>query len=116
MRPIIANATSLEKVRIVLVKLPKVSYIQYIPLTLYRRRGSRGISDIPPRQPRFSQNYLAMRNTVDVISGKPIVVLLQSISVVNAINALVAFTTFMEERERCYRCDQTAIGLPPTCL
>jgi hypothetical protein len=25
----------------------------YIPLTLYPRRGSRGISDIPPRHPRF---------------------------------------------------------------
>jgi hypothetical protein len=34
----------------------------YIPLTLYPRRGSRGISDIAPR-PTFYQNYLAVRNT-----------------------------------------------------
>jgi hypothetical protein len=27
----------------------------YIPLTLYRLRGSRGISDIPPRHPRFTK-------------------------------------------------------------
>jgi hypothetical protein len=32
-----------------------------------------------------------MRNTGDVIGGKPIVVLLQSISGVSAINSLVAF-------------------------
>jgi hypothetical protein len=34
--------------------------------------------------------------------GKPIAVFLQSISGVSAINPLVAFTTYMEERERCY--------------
>jgi hypothetical protein len=27
----------------------------YIPLTLYPRRGSSGISDIPPRCPRFTK-------------------------------------------------------------
>jgi hypothetical protein len=27
----------------------------YIPLTLYPLRGSRGISDIPPRHPRFTK-------------------------------------------------------------
>jgi uncharacterized Zn-finger protein len=27
----------------------------YIPLTHYPRRGSRGISDIPPRHPRFTK-------------------------------------------------------------
>jgi hypothetical protein len=27
----------------------------YIPLTLYPRRGSRGISDIPPRHPRLTK-------------------------------------------------------------
>jgi hypothetical protein len=35
----------------------------YIPLTLYPRRGSRGILDIPPRRSRFT---IAMRNTADV--------------------------------------------------
>jgi hypothetical protein len=34
---------------------------------------------------------LAMRNTTDVTGGKPIAVLLQSISDVSAINPLVAF-------------------------
>jgi hypothetical protein len=61
-----------------------------IPLTLYPRRGSRGISDIPPRHPRFTKK-LAMRNTADVTDGKLIAVLLQSISGVSVINPLVAF-------------------------
>jgi hypothetical protein len=43
-----------------------------------------------------------MRNTADVTGGKPIVVFSQTISDVSAVNPLVAFTTFMEERERCY--------------
>jgi hypothetical protein len=43
-----------------------------------------------------------MRNTADVTGGKTIAVLLQSISGVSAINPLVAFTTSMKERERCY--------------
>jgi hypothetical protein len=38
----------------------------------------------------------------DVTGGKPIAVLLQPISSVSAIDPLVAFTTSMEERERCY--------------
>jgi hypothetical protein len=41
--------------------------------------------------PKFYQNYLAMSNTADVTSGKPIAVCSQSISGVNAINPLVAF-------------------------
>jgi hypothetical protein len=45
----------------------------YIPLTLYPRRGSRGVSDIAP-MPTFYQNYLALRNTADVTGGKPIAV------------------------------------------
>jgi hypothetical protein len=48
-------------------------YFTYIPLTLYPRRGSRGISDIAPT-PTFYQNYLAVRNTADVTGGKPIAV------------------------------------------
>jgi hypothetical protein len=63
----------------------------YIPLTLYPRRGSRGISNIPPRHPRLTKKKLAMRNTADVTGGNPIAVLLQSISGVSAINPLVAF-------------------------
>jgi hypothetical protein len=60
----------------------------YIPLTLYPRRASRGISDNPPRRPRFTKIiYL----TADVTGGKPIAVRSQSISGVNAINPLVAF-------------------------
>jgi hypothetical protein len=27
----------------------------YIPLTLYLRRGSKGISNVPPRHPRFTK-------------------------------------------------------------
>jgi hypothetical protein len=43
-----------------------------------------------------------VKNTADVTGGKPIAVLLQSISGVSAIDPLVAFTTSMEERERRY--------------
>jgi hypothetical protein len=46
----------------------------YISLTLYPRRGSRGISDIPPRRPRFTKKYLAMRNTANVTGGKPVAI------------------------------------------
>jgi hypothetical protein len=73
------------------IRKSRICIHTYIPLTLYPRTGSRGISDIPPRHPRFTKNLLAMRNTADVIGGKPIVVLLQSISDVSAINPLVAF-------------------------
>jgi hypothetical protein len=41
--------------------------------------------------PTFYQNLLAMRNTADVTGGKPLAVLLQSISGVSDINHLVAF-------------------------
>jgi hypothetical protein len=61
-----------------------VTLYTYIPHKLYSRRGSRGISDT------FYQNYLAMSNTADVTGGKPIAILSQSISDVNAINPLVA--------------------------
>jgi hypothetical protein len=54
-----------------------------MPLTLYPRRGSRCISNIPPRHPRFTK--IIMRNTADVTGGKPIPALLQSISGVSAI-------------------------------
>jgi hypothetical protein len=50
----------------------------YTPLTLYLRRGSSGILDIPPRL--SSQHNLAVTNTADVSSGKPITVWLQYIS------------------------------------
>jgi hypothetical protein len=29
--------------------------VGYIPLTLYPLRGSRGVSDIPPRHPQFTK-------------------------------------------------------------
>jgi hypothetical protein len=32
----------------------KHTYITYIPLTLDPRRGSKGVSDNPPRRPRFT--------------------------------------------------------------
>jgi hypothetical protein len=41
--------------------------------------------------PTFSQNLLAMRNTADATGGKPIAVLLQSISGASAIDPLVTF-------------------------
>jgi hypothetical protein len=49
--------------------------LTYIPLTLYPRRDSKYITDIPPRR----QNDLAMRNTADVTGGKSIAVFLRCI-------------------------------------
>jgi hypothetical protein len=72
----------------------------YIPLTLYPRRGSRGISDIAPR-PTFYQNYLAVRNSADVTGGRPNAVWSQFISGVNAINPIVALFD-IHGRKRCY--------------
>jgi hypothetical protein len=43
-----------------------------------------------------------MRNTADVTGGKPIAVLLQSISGVSAINPLVAFYDIHGGKRRCY--------------
>jgi hypothetical protein len=63
--------------------LPVLNYT-YIPLTLYPRRGSRGISE-------FYQYLLAMRNTADATSGKPIAALFQFISGESTINPIVAF-------------------------
>jgi hypothetical protein len=80
---------------------PLETYVRNIPFTLYPRRGSRGVSNIPPRHPRF-QKYLAMSNIGDVIGGKPIAGWSESISGENADIPLVAFSTSMEERERCY--------------
>jgi hypothetical protein len=51
----------------------------YILLTLYLLMGSWDIWDIPPI-PTFYQNVVAMRNTSDMIGGKPIAVWSQSIS------------------------------------
>jgi hypothetical protein len=50
----------------------------------------------------FYQNDLAMRNTADVPSGKPIAVWLQSTSGGDAVYPLVAFYDIQEERESCY--------------
>jgi hypothetical protein len=58
--------------------------VKYIPLTLYPLRGSRGISNIPSRHPRFTKVY-------PVTGGKPIADLLQCISGLSAINPFVAF-------------------------
>jgi hypothetical protein len=71
--------------------LPKpLNHYNTIPLTLYTRRGSRGITDTSP-QPKFHQNHLAMSNTADVTGGKPIAVCSLSISGVNAMYILAAF-------------------------
>jgi hypothetical protein len=43
-----------------------------------------------------------MMNTADVPGGKPAAVRSQSILGISAINPLVAFTTSMEDKKRCY--------------
>jgi hypothetical protein len=50
-----------------------------------------------PETPTFYQNDLAMRNTTDVIDGKPIAVWSQSIYGVRAVHLEVAFTTSIKE-------------------
>jgi hypothetical protein len=37
------------------IKIYSIFFKSYIPLTLYPRRDSRGISDIPPRRPCFTK-------------------------------------------------------------
>jgi hypothetical protein len=68
---------------------------EYFYIHTYHSRfipeGVAVVSQIFLRTPTFYQNLLAMRNTAAVTGGKPIAVLLQSISGVSAINPLVAF-------------------------
>jgi hypothetical protein len=49
--------------------------------------------------PTFYQSYLAMSNTADVTDGKPIAVLLQSISDVSAINPFAFYDIHGGKRE-----------------
>jgi hypothetical protein len=62
----------------------------YIPLTLYLRRGSRGISNIPPRHPRFTKirKLWGTLQTWQGVSPSPSYC---SLSQVSANNPLVAF-------------------------
>jgi hypothetical protein len=56
------------------IKVPKDTYIlTNIPLTIYPRRGSRGISDIPPKHPRFTKiSYVwGTLQTWQVVSPSP---------------------------------------------
>jgi hypothetical protein len=81
-------------------------HITYTPFTLYPRRGSKGISDIPPR--RFYPDDSAMgtspvRNTADVIDDKPIGSdLIGVLSFLKLITLKSPLTTSMEETEKCY--------------
>jgi hypothetical protein len=54
----------------------KIADIFYnnIQLTLYFRRSSRIILDIPPQRPRLTKNDFTIRNTIDVAGGKPVAV------------------------------------------
>jgi hypothetical protein len=49
-------------------------FFTYIPHTLYPRRGSRDIIIYSNETPKFYQNDLAVINTADVTSGKPIAI------------------------------------------
>jgi hypothetical protein len=75
--------------------------------TYHSRFISEGVaeaSQIFLRDAHFSPKLIPTKsNTADVTGGKPIAVCSQSISGVNAINPLVAFTKSMEERERFER-------------
>jgi hypothetical protein len=61
--------------------------------TYHSRFIPEGVAEASQILPR-----IAVRNTVDVTSGKPIAVRLESISGVSAVNPLVAFTTSIVER------------------
>jgi hypothetical protein len=75
------------------VLLPVLTPLQLVLHTIhaYPRRHSRGISDIPPGSPCFTKMEWinAMRNTEDVIGGKPCTVWSQSMSGVSAVNNLL---------------------------
>jgi hypothetical protein len=77
----------------------KIKYT-YIHTTYFIPEGLAGTYSC--EMPTIYQNYLATRNIADPTGGKSIAVWLQPISGVSAINPLIAFTTSMEERERCY--------------
>jgi hypothetical protein len=47
-------------------------YVTYIPVMFDPHRGSGGVSDIPPKCPRFTK-MTAMRKTADVISPSQVV-------------------------------------------
>jgi hypothetical protein len=64
--------------------------------------GVAEVSQIFLRNTHVLPKYLVMRNTADVTGGKPIAVLLQSISGVSAINPLVAFYDVHGRKKRCY--------------
>jgi hypothetical protein len=63
------------------------------PLTLYHRRYQRHFR-YSSKTLTFHQNDVAMINTSDVASGKPIAVSLQCLSNVSAVNPLVACYDF----------------------
>jgi hypothetical protein len=92
-----------------------------IPPTLYTRRGSRDISEIPPWHPYFTKMVqlserrglcpavdcsrlmmmmIMMRNIADVTGVKPIAVYSQSISDVSAVNTLVVLYDIHHIHER----------------
>jgi hypothetical protein len=66
----------------------------YIHTTTLSPKGWQRHLRYSSETPTFYQNYLAMRNTADVTCGKPIAVLLHSVSGVSAINPLVAYYNF----------------------
>jgi hypothetical protein len=73
----------------------RVYNISYIP-TYHSRFIPEGVAEVSQIFLRDThvlpkKKKLAMRNTADVTGGKPIAVLLQSISGLSAINPLVAF-------------------------
>jgi hypothetical protein len=70
-------------------QLDKILILTYIPLTVYPRKIAE-VSQIFLRVTHVLPK-LAMKNTADVTGGKPIAVLLQSISGVSALNSLVTF-------------------------
>jgi hypothetical protein len=80
----------------------KTTKIHTIPLTLYPRKGSRGISEFSQRHPRYTK-IIALKNIVDVTGGKLIAVWSQSISGVIAIYPLVTFCDIHEiKREELF--------------
>jgi hypothetical protein len=62
----------------------ELTHSRFIPQQKFLRYSS--------ETPTFYQNKLAVKNTTHLTGGKPIAVSLESISGVNAINPLVAFS------------------------
>jgi hypothetical protein len=83
-------------------------YISYITLIIYTRRIRRGVLGL--RDAHVLTKLFRYEEIADMIGGKPVQASDGSLSQVSVLfNLLVAFSTSMEEKERCYSFISTRI-------